>query len=166
MSKNNLINFSEKIFVAGASGMGGSSVCRMLNLFGYGDADCDGKIFAPLRNELDLLNTESVHNWFKSNKPTVVILAAAKVGGIYANTIYPGDFIFENLKIQTNIIEAAWVNGVKRLIFLGSSCIYPKHAKQPISEDSLLTGSLEPTNEWYAISKISGIKLCQALRKQ
>jgi len=166
MSENNLINLSEKIFVAGASGMVGSSVCRMLNLFGYGNAACDGKIFAPLRNELDLLDTESVHNWFKSNKPTVVILAAAKVGGIYANKIYPGDFIFENLKIQTNIIEASWVNGVKRLIFLGSSCIYPKHAKQPIAEDSLLTGALEPTNEWYAISKISGIKLCQALRKQ
>ena len=166
MRKNNLINFSERIFVAGASGMVGSSVCRILNLFGYGNESCHGKIFKPLRNELDLLDTESVNYWFKSNKPTVVILAAAKVGGIYANKTYPADFIFENLKIQNNIIEASWRNEVKRLIFLGSSCIYPKNAKQPIDEDSLLTGALEPTNEWYAISKISGIKLCQALRKQ
>ena len=166
MKKNNLINFGDRIFVAGASGMVGSSVCRMLNLAGYGNENCYGKIFAPLRNEVDLLDTESVHSWFKSNKPTVVILAAAKVGGIFANSTFPADFILENLKIQTNIIEASWRNGVKRLIFLGSSCIYPKHSKQPIVEDALLTGSLEPTNEWYAISKISGIKLCQALRKQ
>ena len=166
MRNKNLVNFSERIFVAGASGMVGSSVCRMLNLAGYGNEAFQGKILAPLRNELDLLDTECVNSWFKSKKPTVVILAAAKVGGIYANATYPADFIFENLKIQNNVIEASWRNGVKRLIFLGSSCIYPKHAKQPIDEGSLLTGPLEPTNEWYAISKISGIKLCQALRKQ
>ena len=151
MRKKSLINFSERIFVAGASGMVGSSVCRMLNHVGYGNEDYQGKILSPSRNELDLLDTESVHSWFKSNNPTVVILAAAKVGGIYANATYPADFIYENLKIQTNIIEASWRNGVKRLIFLGSSCIYPKHAKQPIDEDSLLTGSLEPTNEWCCL---------------
>ena len=166
MSKNNLINFGERIFVAGASGMVGSSVCRELFNRGYGNKANGGEIFAPSRNKLNLLDTEDVNNWFKVNKPTIVILAAAKVGGIYANSNYPADFIFENLKIQTNVIEASWRNAVKRLVFLGSSCIYPKFAEQPIKEESLLTGQLESTNEWYAIAKISGIKLCQALRKQ
>ncbi len=123
-------------------------------------------IVMPARSELDLLNINEVKNFFRTNKPEVVIVAAAKVGGIYANSTYPADFILENLKIQLNLIETAWKFGVKRLAFLGSSCIYPKFSKQPISEEELLTSSLEPTNEWYAIAKISGIKLCSALRKQ
>jgi GDP-L-fucose synthase len=104
--------------------------------------------------------------WFATNKPTIVVLAAAKVGGIAANSAYPADFLLENLKIQTHVIESAWRSGVRRLLFLGSSCIYPKLAEQPIREEALLTGALEPTNEWYAIAKISGIKLCEALRAQ
>ncbi len=166
MNKLKKINLDEKIFVAGASGMVGSSVCRNLKFSGYGDFSKGGEILTPSRKELDLLDSAKVSEWFQSKKPSVVIIAAAKVGGIYANQTYPADFIFENLKIQTNLIEASWRNGVKRLLFLGSSCIYPKFAPQPIQEESLLTGSLETTNEWYAIAKISGIKLCQALRKQ
>ncbi|WP_255125337.1 NAD-dependent epimerase/dehydratase family protein [Synechococcus lacustris] len=104
--------------------------------------------------------------WFSEHKPTVVVLAAAKVGGIQANSTYPADFLLDNLKIQTNVIEMAWRSGVRRLLFLGSSCIYPKLAEQPIREEALLTGALEPTNEWYAIAKITGIKLCEALRRQ
>jgi len=106
-----------------------------------------------------------VQRWFAEHQPTVVVLAAAKVGGIQANTTYPADFLLDNLKIQTNVIETAW-RSVRRLLFLGSSCIYPKFAEQPIREEALLTGPLEPTNEWYAIAKITGIKLCEALRKQ
>ncbi|ABV51044.1 Nucleoside-diphosphate-sugar epimerase [Prochlorococcus marinus str. MIT 9215] len=123
-------------------------------------------IIMPERSKLDLLNINEVENFFRKNNPEVVIIAAAKVGGIYANSTYPADFILENLKIQINLIETAWKFGVKRLAFLGSSCIYPKFSKQPIMEEQLLTSSLEPTNEWYAIAKISGIKLCEALRKQ
>ena len=123
-------------------------------------------IIMPERSKLDLLNINEVENFFRKNNPEVVIIAAAKVGGIYANSTYPADFILENLKIQINLIETAWKFGVKRLAFLGSSCIYPKFSKQPIIEEELLTSSLEPTNEWYAIAKISGIKLCEALRKQ
>ena len=104
--------------------------------------------------------------WFSQYQPSVVVLAAAKVGGIHANATYPADFLLENLKIQTNVIETAWQAGVRRLLFLGSSCIYPKFAQQPIKEESLLTGELEYTNEWYAIAKIAGIKLCEALREQ
>ena len=104
--------------------------------------------------------------WFDQQQPTVVVLAAEKVGGIQANSSYPADFLLDNLKIQTNVIETAWRSGVRRLLFLGSSCIYPKFAEQPIREESLLTGLLEPTNEWYAIAKITGIKLCEALRRQ
>jgi GDP-L-fucose synthase len=107
-----------------------------------------------------------VQQWFREHKPTVVVLAAAKVGGIHANAICPADFLLENIKIQTHVIEAAWRSGVRRLMFLGSSCIYPKFAEQPIKEDALLSGPLEPTNQWYAIAKIAGIKLCQALRQQ
>ena len=123
-------------------------------------------IIMPARSKLNLLNINEVENFFKINNPEIVIIAAAKVGGIYANNTYPADFILENLKIQINLIETAWKFGVKRLAFLGSSCIYPKFSKQPIVEEELLTSSLEPTNEWYAIAKISGIKLCSALRKQ
>ena len=124
-----------------------------------------GRNFSSKKNELNLLDLVEVKNWFELHKPSVVILAAAKVGGIIANSSYPFDFIFENIKIQNNVIEAAWLNDV-RDCFSGSSCIYPKFAKQPIVEESLLTGELENTNEPYAIAKISGIKLCESLRKQ
>ncbi len=166
MNLQKKINLSERIFVAGARGMVGSSVCRMLKLAGYGNPELKGEILAPTKEELNLTDSEAVKKWYEINNPSIVILAAAKVGGIYANSTFPADFIYENLKIQNNVIESSWKNNVKRFLFLGSSCIYPKFAQQPINEDSLLTGPLEPTNEWYAISKISGIKLCQALRLQ
>ncbi len=146
--------------------MAGSAICRALQEKGYGDEAKGGALLTPTRQELDLLNQEAVKAWYEDNKPDVVVLAAAKVGGIYANNTYPADFLLENLKIQTNVIEGAWKAGVRRLLFLGSSCIYPKFAEQPIKEEALLTGSLEPTNEWYAIAKITGIKLCESLRKQ
>ena len=155
-----LINEDDRFFVAGHRGMAGSAICRALKRNGYEN------LLTASRAELDLLDLQAVQCWFERNQPTVVILAAAKVGGIYANNAYPTDFLLENLKIQNNVIETAWRSGVKRLLFLGSSCIYPKFAEQPIREDSLMTGSLESTNEWYAIAKISGIKLCEALRKQ
>ena len=160
------ISLKEKFFVAGSTGMVGGAVCRSLKKNGYGLVENGGKILAPKRNELDLLENEKVKVWFRKNKPSVVILAAAKVGGIYANSRYPADFILENIKIQTNIIEAAWKSGVKRFLFLGSSCIYPKNVLQPIKEDYLLKGDLEKTNEPYAIAKIAGIKLCESLRRQ
>ncbi len=154
----------ERIFLAGASGMVGSSIQRaLLNIEYFGSRHI---LLTPTRKELNLLDEISVKNWFIKNKPTIVILAAAKVGGILANSRYPGDFIFQNLKIQTNIIESAWITGVKRFVFLGSSCIYPKNSLQPIKEESLLKNSLESTNEFYAIAKIAGLKLCEALRKQ
>ena len=146
--------------------MAGSAICRALQEKGYGDEAKGGALLTPTRQELDLLNHEAVKDWYATNKPDVVVLAAAKVGGIYANDTYPADFLLENLKIQTNVIEGAWKAGVRRFLFLGSSCIYPKFAEQPIKEEALLTGSLEPTNEWYAIAKITGIKLCESLRKQ
>ena len=137
-----------------------------MSLEGFGLEDNDGCFLVPNRKELDLLDFESVKYWFKKNKPTIVILAAAKVGGILANSKFPADFLLQNIKIQTNIIEAAWENNVKRLMFLGSSCIYPKFSIQPIKEEYLLTGELEQTNDAYAIAKIAGIKLCQALSVQ
>ena len=155
-----LINLNDKIFICGHNGMAGSAILRALTKKNYQN------ILTVARNQLDLSCQEEVNQWFLSNKPDVVILAAAKVGGIMANNIYPTEFLLENLKIQNNVIESAWKNNVKRLLFLGSSCIYPKFAKQPITEDSLMTGELEITNEFYAIAKISGIKLCEALRKQ
>ena len=155
-----LINKSEKFFIAGARGMVGSAIKRKLIQNGYTNLEC------PSRNELDLTNTELVNKWFKKKNPDIVILAAAKVGGIYANDKYPVEFLLENLKIQTNVIENAWKNNCKRLLFLGSSCIYPKYSSQPIKEESLLKSELEKTNECYALAKISGIKICQALRKQ
>jgi GDP-L-fucose synthase len=124
------------------------------------------ELLTETRSTLDLLNQASVDTWMHAKKPDVVLLAAAKVGGILANSTYPASFIYENLMIEANIIHSAWKVGVKKLVFLGSTCIYPKLAPQPIKEDSLLTGSLEPTNEWYAIAKIAGIKMCQAYRKQ
>ena len=155
-----LINKTHKIFIAGSSGMVGSAIKRKLNNLGFKN------LISPNRLELDLKEADAVSNWFKKKKPDIVILAAAKVGGIFANNKYPVDFLLDNLKIQNNVIEGAWKNNVRRLLFLGSSCIYPKNSRQPIKEDELLKSSLEKTNEWYALAKISGIKLCQALRKQ
>ena len=155
------IKLSEKIFIARAYGMVGSSIKKILKKRGY-----DKSLLTPHRSDLNLLNSESVKYWFVKNRPKIVILAAAKVGGIHANSTYPANFILENLKIQTNIIESSWLSGVRRLIFLGSSCIYPKYATQPIKEEVLLSGELESTNQWYAIAKIAGIKLCESLRIQ
>ena len=155
-----LINKEEKIFIAGASGMVGSAIKRKLNHYGYKNLKC------PDRSQLDLANSELVLDWFKQNKPNIIILAAARVGGIHANNSYPVNFLLENIKIQTNVIESAWKTNANRLLFLGSSCIYPKYSRQPIQEEELLNGALEKTNEWYALAKITGIKLCQALRKQ
>ena len=160
------ISHDDKILVAGAYGMVGSSICRELKKYGYGNKKKNGLIFTPTRKDLNYLNYESVQKWFLKNNPSVVIVCAAKVGGILANAENPTEFLLENIKIQTNLIETAWKHGVKRLLFLGSSCIYPKFANQPIKEESLLGGYLEPTNEWYALAKISGIKLCEALRSQ
>tara|TARA_B100000674_G_scaffold464151_1_gene445855 strand:+ start:9358 stop:10329 length:972 start_codon:yes stop_codon:yes gene_type:complete len=157
---SSLITPEDHIFVAGHRGMAGSAICRAFKRSGY------HKLLTSTRSELNLLDLAAVQAWFAKNKPTVVVLAAAKVGGIQANNNYPADFLMENLKIQTNVIETAWKSGVRRLLFLGSSCIYPKFSKQPIKEEELLTGALEPTNEWYAIAKIAGIKLCEALRIQ
>ena len=155
-----LISPSDRIFVAGHRGMAGSAICRALQRSGYSN------LLTASRAELDLEDGPAVKRWFEQHQPTVVVLAAAKVGGIQANNTYPADFLLDNLKIQTNVIETAWRSGVRRLLFLGSSCIYPKFAEQPIREEALLTGPLEPTNEWYAIAKITGIKLCEALRRQ
>ena len=148
-----------KVFVAGHNGLVGSAICRRL------ESDGVEPVVAS-RKELDLIDQAAVEAWFRDNPVDQVYLAAAKVGGIHANDTYPAEFLRDNLAIQTNIIHAAWKNGVKKLLFLGSSCIYPKHAPQPMPEDSLLTGPLEPTNEWYAVAKIAGIKMCQAYRKQ
>lgn len=163
---NKKISLNEKIFVCGANGMAGSAILRNLISSGYGDKKYDGKILFPSREELDLTHYESVKKWFHLNKPSVVIIAAAKVGGILANFSYPYDFLIENLKIQNNVIELSYQFGVKRLLFLGSSCIYPRNCEQPIKEEFLLSGSLESTNQFYAIAKISGIKLCESLRTQ
>ena len=165
-SKKSSINFDDKIFIAGASGLVGSSLKKLFLNKGYGKIEKGGKILTPNRKELDLANYLKVESWFKENKPDVVVVAAAKVGGIIANSNEPFNFLLENLKIQNNIIENSWKNGVKRLLFLGSSCIYPKNSIQPIKEKYLLTKSLEETNESYAIAKIAGLKLCDALRKQ
>jgi len=164
MSK--LINKSEKFFIAGSSGMVGKSIKRTLLKAGYGDKLYGGNIFTPSREILDLEDPLKVQQWFTKNKPSIVIIAAAKVGGIYANSIMPYEFLMKNLKIQINLIEQSYLNQVKRLLFLGSSCIYPKFSKQPILEEYLLTDSLEQTNEYYALAKITGIKLCQSLRMQ
>ena len=160
------ILLNERIFIAGSSGMAGGAILRALKNAGYGLKENDGILLTPKRNELNLLNRNQVFEWFSKNLPTVVVIAAAKVGGIYANLMQPVDFLLDNLKIQTNLIEASWKYKVKRLLFLGSSCIYPKFAKQPIKEEYLLSGPLEKTNESYALAKIAGIKLCQSLRKQ
>ena len=166
MKMKKLINKEEKIFIAGSSGMVGSAIKRSLVGKGYGDENQGGSILCPTRKNLDLEDSLEVENWFKIHKPTVVIIAAAKVGGIYANSSMPYEFLINNLKIQTNLIEQSFLNNVKRLLFLGSSCIYPKLSKQPILEEYLLSDYLEKTNETYALAKITGIKLCQSLRKQ
>lgn len=149
----------KRIFVAGHRGMVGSALVRRLAREG-----CE--ILTAGRGEVDLIDQGAVRGWMAQRKPEVVIVAAAKVGGILANDTYPADFLYDNLMIEANLIEAAFRNDVEKLLFLGSSCIYPKLAQQPIDEASLLTGPLEPTNEWYAIAKIAGIKLCQAYRRQ
>ena len=149
----------KRVFVAGHRGMVGSALVRRLER-----EDCT--ILTATRAELDLLDQAAVKAWMAKNRPQAVIIAAAKVGGIMANDTYPADFLYQNLVIETNLIHAAWEAGCEKLLFLGSSCIYPKFADQPIVEDALLTGALEPTNEWYAVAKIAGIKLCQAYRKQ
>ena len=158
--KSKLIDKSQKIYIAGHTGMVGRAIVKKFIENGY-----DNVIFST-RDKLDLQNASDVNHWFKKNKPDVVIIAAAKVGGIVANNSLPTEFLLRNLKIQNNLIESSWKEGVKRLLFLGSSCIYPKFAEQPIKEEYLLKGELEPTNEWYALAKICGIKLCQALRLQ
>ncbi len=162
----NNMKYHDKIFIAGANGMVGSAIKKSLLKHGYGDLSRGGRILSPTRKDIDFTNFKLVENFFKNQKPEVVILAAAKVGGIYINSVQPADFLLENLKIQTNIIEAAWKSGVKKLLFLGSSCIYPRNAPQPIDENSLLTSELEKTNECYAIAKIAGLKLCQSLKNQ
>ncbi len=149
----------KKIWVAGHRGMVGSAIVRRL-----ASEDCE--VLTSPREALDLRNQEAVAGWMKDHRPDAVFLAAAKVGGILANDQYPADFLLDNLLIETAIIAGAHHAGVEKLVFLGSSCIYPKFAAQPITEDALLTGSLEPTNEWYAIAKIAGIKLAQAFRRQ
>mgnify|MGYP001231278355 FL=1 len=154
------INKKDTIFVAGHTGMVGSALVRELLKKGYNN------LYLPTRKELNLLNQGSVKEWFNKKKPNVVILAAAKVGGIEANSKYPADFILQNLKIQTNVIENSWANNVKKFLFFGSSCIYPKFSPQPIKEEYLLKGALEETNEPYAIAKIAGLKLCSALTRQ
>ncbi|MEQ8597636.1 GDP-L-fucose synthase [Algiphilus sp.] len=149
-----------KIFVAGHRGLVGSAICRALDAGGY------AQVVTQSRNQLDLTDPTAVERFFESARPEYVFLAAAKVGGIHANSSAPADFLRDNLQIQLNVIDAAYRAGVKKLEFLGSSCIYPKHAPQPLKEEHLLTGALEPTNEWYAIAKIAGIKQCQAYRRQ
>ena len=149
----------KKVFVAGHRGMVGSAILRRLE-----SEDCE--IVTATRSQLDLRDQAAVRTFLTDVKPDAVILAAAKVGGILANDTYPADFLYDNLVMETNIVEAAFRADVEKLLFLGSSCIYPKMAPQPIEEGSLLTGPLEPTNEWYAIAKIAGLKLCEAYRKQ
>ena len=163
---NSLISPGDTFFIAGATGMAGGSIARALTRAGYGQQAEGGALITPPRAEVDLLDAEAVDGWFRKTSPSVVVLAAATVGGIEANRSRPTDFLLNNLKLQNNVIESAWRHGAKRLLFLGSSCIYPKFAQQPIREEALLSGALEPTNEWYAIAKIAGIKLCEALRKQ
>ena len=149
----------KRIFVSGHRGMVGSALVRRL-------ASENCKVLTATRDELDLLRQAAVETWMERARPDVVVIAAATVGGIFANDTRPAEFIYDNLVIETNLINAAHTARVEKLLFLGSSCIYPKLAPQPLREDSLLTGPLEPTNEWYAVAKIAGIKLCQAYRRQ
>ena len=150
----------DRIFVAGHRGLVGSAIVRRLL------ADGADNLVLRTRDELDLLDQAAVEKFFSETKPAYVFLAAAKVGGIHANDTYPAEFIRDNLAVQTNVIHSAWRHGVRKFCFLGSSCIYPRMAPQPMKEAYFLTGPLEPTNEWYAIAKIAGIKMCQAYRRQ
>jgi len=159
------LNKYNSIFIAGAYGMVGNAILNLLNKK-FKKSNVSPTIFAPTKIELNYLDSNSVNNWFKLNKPEIVIISAAKVGGIIANSRHPSSFLLENLKIQNNLIEASYKYQAKRLLFLGSSCIYPKFSKQPIKEEYLLSGSLEKTNESYAIAKIAGIKLCAALNNE
>ncbi len=154
------MNKNSKIYIAGHSGLVGSAICRKLLEQGFEN------VLTRTHSELNLLDQSAVSQFMQLEKPEFIFLAAAKVGGIYANNKFPADFIYENLIIQTNVIHHAFLNGCSRLLFLGSSCIYPKLSQQPIQESSLLTGKLEPTNEPYAIAKISGIKLCESYNRQ
>jgi GDP-L-fucose synthase len=154
------MNLDARVFVAGHGGLVGSAIVRRLRAAGYTD------IVSRTRSELELTDQAGVDAFFKAARIDQVYLAAAKVGGIHANNSYPADFIRDNLQVQVNVIDSAYRHGVKKLLFLGSSCIYPKLAPQPMNEDCLLTGPLEPTNEWYAIAKIAGLKMCQAYRRQ
>ncbi len=154
------MNKDKKIYIAGHRGMVGSALVRQLNSSGFNN------IITRTHAELDLCNQQAVANFFSSEKPDEVYLAAAKVGGIHANNTYPAEFIYDNLMIEVNVIHQAFKAGVKKLLFLGSSCIYPKMALQPMSEDALLTGKLESTNEPYAVAKIAGIKLCESYNRQ
>ena len=154
------MNKKKKIYIAGHKGMVGSAVWRALDNNGYTN------LIGLSRSELNLRNQQAVLEFYKEEKPEIVIDAAAKVGGILANNDYPYDFLMQNMQIQNNLIDGAFNSGVEKFIFLGSSCIYPKFASQPLKEEYLLTDSLEPTNEWYAVAKISGVKACQAIRNQ
>jgi GDP-L-fucose synthase len=151
---------SARVFVAGHKGLAGGAIARRLQALGF------ERLLLRSRQELDLTDQQAVDRFFEAEKPEYVFLAAAKVGGILANNSYPAEFLRDNLVIQSNVIHSAWKHGAAKLAFLGSSCIYPKHAAQPMREDALLTGPLEPTNEWYAVAKIAGIKQCQAYRRQ
>ena len=153
-------DLNQKIYVAGHRGMVGSAIVRNLQALGFSN------IVTRTHAELDLTNQAAVQQFFETEQPDQVYLAAAKVGGIHANNTYPGEFIYDNLMVQNNVIHQAFLAGVKKLLFLGSSCIYPKLASQPMSEDALLTGKLEPTNEPYAIAKIAGIKMCESYNRQ
>ena len=155
-----MINFNSKIYVAGHNGLVGGAILRELKKQGYKNL-----IFAS-RKQLDLTDQKNVFKFIKDKKPIFIFIAAAKVGGIYSNNKYKADFIYQNLSIQNNLIHGAFLNGIRDLIFLGSSCVYPRKSKQPIKESYLLTGELEPTNEPYAIAKIAGIKMCQSYNQQ
>ena len=164
--QNRGIKENDKIFIAGSKGMVGNSICRVLKKSAFGSNNPEIKLLTPSKTELDLTDNLKVNYWFKENKPDITILAAAKVGGILSNSKYPTEFLLENLKIQNNVIEASFKNNVRRFLFLGSSCIYPKLSPQPIKEEYLLGSYLEKTNQWYALAKIAGLKLCEALRTQ
>ena len=159
-SQENKLQKEDKIYIAGHRGLVGSAIVRHLE-----EKGCSN-LLTRTHSELDLTNQMEVQNFFKQEKPDYVILAAAKVGGIHANNTYPADFIYQNIMIEANVINSAYENKVKRLLFLGSTCIYPRAVKQPMREDALLTGVLEPTNEPYALAKISGIKLCESYNRQ